>query len=464
MPRDYGSGVKSSAASKVARVQRAAEAAREQVRTPEDPKPVEFRNVLDAELGDDEVGQRRRRLYLDDPAPRRHLVGLALSGGGIRSATFSLGVLQGLHQLGLLRLFDYLSTVSGGGFTGGWWSAWLARDEFDRFEYLDVLDPVEVARKLQDAELLEANSEVTRQLAIIDALDDARRKGADPGGQPTASSAAPGDVRGTAVAHLHDSLVDLLNELVDAPEILYRVKHLEEWLQDLGEDVDKDVARRKVNAYLLWLLGQPELGRPVFPPGERVEPERAKRYMDERVSESPMAAGDDPVHHLRLFSNYITPRKGLFSADTWRAALVVSRNLIMTWAVLVPVIVAVMLLAQMYFIAQPFDDVVVADTSAYAPRDVAVPPVTAWQRAAVAARPVAAILLLMVITTALWMVFNDAGVWATRLCAGVAAVVIAVCVVRMVWRSAGGGWWSSAWRLVSDHRYDAILLGVTLAI
>ncbi len=45
-------------------------------------------------------------------------VGLALSGGGIRSATFSLGVLQTIAERGRLRNVDYLSTVSGGGFTG----------------------------------------------------------------------------------------------------------------------------------------------------------------------------------------------------------------------------------------------------------------------------------------------------------------------------------------------------------
>ncbi len=37
------------------------------------------------------------------------LVGLALSGGGIRSATFSLGVMQALAHRGLLKKVDYLS-------------------------------------------------------------------------------------------------------------------------------------------------------------------------------------------------------------------------------------------------------------------------------------------------------------------------------------------------------------------
>lgn len=49
--------------------------------------------------------------------------GLALSGGGIRSATFNLGVLEALAQARLLSRFDYLSTVSGGGYIGGWLAA-----------------------------------------------------------------------------------------------------------------------------------------------------------------------------------------------------------------------------------------------------------------------------------------------------------------------------------------------------
>lgn len=52
---------------------------------------------------------------------------LCLSGGGIRSATFGLGVVQGLARRGLLGSFDFLSTVSGGGFLGGWLSSWIAR-------------------------------------------------------------------------------------------------------------------------------------------------------------------------------------------------------------------------------------------------------------------------------------------------------------------------------------------------
>ncbi|MGB7922311.1 MAG: patatin-like phospholipase family protein [Pyrinomonadaceae bacterium] len=52
---------------------------------------------------------------------------LCLSGGGIRSGTFALGLLQGLARHGLLGQFDYLSTVSGGGYIGSWLTAWIHR-------------------------------------------------------------------------------------------------------------------------------------------------------------------------------------------------------------------------------------------------------------------------------------------------------------------------------------------------
>ena len=55
---------------------------------------------------------------------RANLSALCFSGGGIRSATFCLGVVQSLARAGLLDKFDYLSTVSGGGYVGGWLAAW----------------------------------------------------------------------------------------------------------------------------------------------------------------------------------------------------------------------------------------------------------------------------------------------------------------------------------------------------
>src|SRR5581483_716284 len=72
------------------------------------------RDVVPAER--EEIAKRRAALNL--PPPDDDVVGLAISGGGIRSATFSLGAVQALHDYGAFGSFDYLSTVSGGGFTG----------------------------------------------------------------------------------------------------------------------------------------------------------------------------------------------------------------------------------------------------------------------------------------------------------------------------------------------------------
>lgn len=54
---------------------------------------------------------------------RKHLnlkteqgTGFAISGGGIRSASFGLGVMQALVTCDKLKKIDYMSTVSGGGY------------------------------------------------------------------------------------------------------------------------------------------------------------------------------------------------------------------------------------------------------------------------------------------------------------------------------------------------------------
>ena len=75
-------------------------------------------------------------------------LGLSFSGGGIRSATFNLGVLQALSELRLLEEFDYLSTVSGGGYIGSWLSAWIHRAGVDTVQQqLSIRDHPDVEPK-----------------------------------------------------------------------------------------------------------------------------------------------------------------------------------------------------------------------------------------------------------------------------------------------------------------------------
>ncbi|MFM0111710.1 patatin-like phospholipase family protein [Paraburkholderia nemoris] len=72
-----------------------------------------------------EAIKARRNTY-GVKSDREYATGLALSGGGIRSATFSLGVLIALARRNLLPDVDYLSTVSGGGYLGAFLTTFLS--------------------------------------------------------------------------------------------------------------------------------------------------------------------------------------------------------------------------------------------------------------------------------------------------------------------------------------------------
>lgn len=132
---------------------------------------------------------------------------LCFSGGGIRSATFNLGILQGLARHNLLDKFDYLSTVSGGGYVGSWLSSWIHRE---------------------------------------------------PGGIQT-----------------------VMSKLSNKPASVL----------------------------------QPE---------------------------------PTPIQHLRSYSNYLSPKLGLLSADTWTLAAIVTRNLFLNWLVFIPLLIAVIIIPRIY--------------------------------------------------------------------------------------------------------------------
>ncbi len=75
-----------------------------------------------------EIVERRKKVFGKDDADASNVVGLAISGGGIRSATFAPGVVQCLAEKGMLAAVDYLSTVSGGGYLGSFLSSYLNSD------------------------------------------------------------------------------------------------------------------------------------------------------------------------------------------------------------------------------------------------------------------------------------------------------------------------------------------------
>lgn len=166
------------------------------------------------------------------------MFGVALSGGGIRSATFCLGVLQTLGKLKLLSRVDYLSTVSGGGYIGGWFSSLLHRTlEADRREV---------------AELSQMSHEV--------------------------SDAVEREIRSQARG-------------------VFRLE------QELGSN----------------------------------RPPRRSELTNDPENENPS------ISFLRRYSNYLTPRVGFLSVDTWTAVATYLRNLILNFAILLALAGALLL-------------------------------------------------------------------------------------------------------------------------
>ena len=86
-------------------------------------KEIQYFDSKKAELI---IQKEKEHLKLD---PQQPVSGLAISGGGIRSASFGLGVLQSLVANDRLKEIDYLSTVSGGGYIGSALTWALKQDE-----------------------------------------------------------------------------------------------------------------------------------------------------------------------------------------------------------------------------------------------------------------------------------------------------------------------------------------------
>lgn len=185
-----------------------------------------------------------------EEANKARLTGLAFSGGGIRSATFNLGVLQALAKLELLDQFDYLSTVSGGGYIGSWFTAWTHRKDLYLKEEKDKFD----SRENNDSDERASNGleSVTRELA--------------------SSISARGDSKQRAA----------------------------------------------------------------------------------------MQPDPSPIWHLREYSNYLSPRRGLWSTDTWTLGVTYIRNFVLTLSLLLTVLITLVLgtraIASLYFQAAHVDE------------------------------------------------------------------------------------------------------------
>jgi Patatin-like phospholipase len=164
---------------------------------------------------------------------KEDLTAICFSGGGIRSATFGLGIVQALAKHGLLSKFDYLSTVSGGGYMGSWLSAWVRREQLLKFTANDIEADVHTACQKQS-----------------------------------------------------DSGI---------------------------KEVEKQMADKKLH--------------------------------------DPQMPNEEPpeMQHLRQFSNFMSPKVGFLSADTWTLVSIYFRNLFLNWTISLPLICTVLLIPRIFY-------------------------------------------------------------------------------------------------------------------
>ncbi len=113
---------------------------------------VPFESVLHEEVEVIKASREKRGVPCPEPT-EDDLIGLSFSGGGIRSATFNLGVIQAFAQKQLLRHVDYLSTVSGGGYIGSWLSSWAYRCSQAPGAGLNPIGDVEAGLNLKPVEV-----------------------------------------------------------------------------------------------------------------------------------------------------------------------------------------------------------------------------------------------------------------------------------------------------------------------
>ncbi|HEV7425991.1 MAG TPA: patatin-like phospholipase family protein [Thermoanaerobaculia bacterium] len=190
-------------------------------------REINRRIVDDAFLGavklhrDTRLSALYKKLHAREDADAR--TALCISGGGIRTATFALGIIQGLAGARILDKFDYLSTVSGGGYIGSWLSSWARRH--------------------------------------------------------------PSGIAGVQ------------NDLVRADTAV-------EGIQPKTPKSDR--------------------------PTKKIDPEPR------------------PLRHLRAYSNYMSPKLGFLSADTWTMASMYVRNLLLNLLVLIPILAAVLAIPRLF--------------------------------------------------------------------------------------------------------------------
>jgi hypothetical protein len=242
----------------------------------------------DAHAGDLPAAEARRREAFYRWLNGLHRAALCCSGGGIRSATFCLGVIQALAGHDVRRGPHLPQPAAGGGGTRDKRS--VERQTFVSATVDDTTTAFEIV------EFEQRNSQSAAEIA----------------------SASPDQMlprERDADELASDSPIEPANSLLGRFHFLSTVSgggYVGSWLSSWRKHDHFDAIIRNLTSR---------------PKGADVEPPE--------------------ISWLRAYSNYLTPSIGIGSADTWAAVAIVVRNLLLNWLIIIPVVCCALLVLKM---------------------------------------------------------------------------------------------------------------------
>ena len=240
----------------------------------------------DAHTGDLPVAEARHREAFYRWLNGLHRAALCCSGGGIRSATFCLGVIQALASHDVRRGPDLSQSEAGD-------EADCDDQSVERQTFISATVD-EAATAIEIVELEQRNSHSPAQ---------------------TRSTASDQTLLQEREAPASDRPVEPAHSLLGRFHFLSTVSgggYVGSWLSSWRKHDHFDAIIRNLS------------GRPK---GADVEPPE--------------------ISWLRAYSNYLTPQIGIGSADSWAAVAIVVRNLLLNWLIIIPVVCCALLALKM---------------------------------------------------------------------------------------------------------------------
>lgn len=305
------------------------------------------------------------------------LSAICLSGGGIRSATFALGLLQSLAKRRLLSKFEYLSTVSGGGYIGSWLSAWVRTEQVNAFERAAIsveyenLTASKAIAKHFSSDGSESNSfTFLKYQELKYGFNPELRRKADISVDALVLPIEKNGIYEETIAlPASKKEVILKNEfsvVSNAPAAIPIEEESNKLVQNSGptekelipetildlefaetNKATKTIDTAAVDRRVAELQAEFDETRKVRDYGIRSVEQKLAQGLNKN-SDSPNPEPGQ-IKHLRQYSNYMTPSVGITSADSWAFIGLYLRNLFVNWLIFMPLLAGVLLIPRFLY-------------------------------------------------------------------------------------------------------------------